>query len=84
MAAYYTFEDLSGSTSNGAKTDNPYHDLIESCDNDAVSVIYSSRHAISKFFQGQDTSKIQHAQDEPQCSTERQAALTRLHRRNSR
>lgn len=36
MAAYYTFEDYSGSTADGVKTDNPYHDLIESCKNDSV------------------------------------------------
>ncbi|KAK4498224.1 hypothetical protein PRZ48_010881 [Zasmidium cellare] len=38
MAAYYTFEDLSGSTGTGVKTDNPYHDLIESCDNDPAKI----------------------------------------------
>lgn len=37
MAAYYTFEDLSGS-SDHPKTDNPYHDLIESCNNDQAEI----------------------------------------------
>lgn len=37
MAAYYTFEDLSGSTDH-PKTDNPYHDLIESCNNDQADI----------------------------------------------
>lgn len=82
MAAYYTFEDLSGSTTNGVKTDNPYHDLIESCDNEPVSTTHSPRRDIAKTFQDQNPSKIQHAPDQPQCSTERQAALTRLSRRN--
>ena len=44
MAAYYTFEDYSGSTADGVKTDNPYHDLIESCKTDSVSL---SAHAFS-------------------------------------
>ncbi|CAK4033175.1 Hypothetical predicted protein [Lecanosticta acicola] len=44
MAAYYTFEDYSGSSTDAAKTDNPYHDLIESCNNDPsrIQVRYSS------------------------------------------
>ena len=38
MAVYYTFEDLSGSDANATKTDNPYHDLIESCNNDPYQI----------------------------------------------
>ena len=38
MAAYYTFEDLSGPTANTTKTDNPYYDLIESCNNDLAHI----------------------------------------------
>ncbi|KAF7185544.1 hypothetical protein HII31_13041 [Pseudocercospora fuligena] len=38
MAAYYTFQDLSGALSNGTKTDNPYHDLIESCNGDPAKI----------------------------------------------
>ncbi|KXT18392.1 hypothetical protein AC579_8184 [Pseudocercospora musae] len=38
MAAYYTFEDLSGANSNGTKTDNPYHDLIESCNDKSTKI----------------------------------------------
>lgn len=38
MAAFYTFEDLSGGSSNDPKTDNPYHDLIESCKNDQAEI----------------------------------------------
>lgn len=36
MAAYYTFEDLSG-TSTPVTSDNPYQDLIAACHNDPVS-----------------------------------------------
>lgn len=35
MAAYYTFEDYSG-TSTPNKSDNPYDGLIENCNNDPV------------------------------------------------
>ena len=36
MAAYYTFEDLSGqSTPNNS--DNPYEGLLEACNNDPVA-----------------------------------------------
>ncbi|CAK1366850.1 hypothetical protein CB0940_10213 [Cercospora beticola] len=38
MAAYYTFEDLSGGGAGDKKTDNPYHDLIESCSNDRAQI----------------------------------------------
>ncbi|EME42188.1 hypothetical protein DOTSEDRAFT_73117 [Dothistroma septosporum NZE10] len=38
MAAYYTFEDLSGSTANTTPTDNPYQDLIESCKNESGQI----------------------------------------------
>ncbi|KXT02104.1 hypothetical protein AC578_6667 [Pseudocercospora eumusae] len=38
MAAYYTFEDLSGANGNGPKTENPYHDLIESCNDDPMKI----------------------------------------------
>ncbi|EME80937.1 uncharacterized protein MYCFIDRAFT_78640 [Pseudocercospora fijiensis CIRAD86] len=38
MAAYYTFEDLSGANGTGPKTDNPYHDLIESCNDDPTKI----------------------------------------------
>ncbi|KAK4613589.1 hypothetical protein CLAFUW4_09406 [Fulvia fulva] len=38
MAAYYTFEDLSGSAATTTKTGNPYHDLIESCNNDPTQI----------------------------------------------
>ncbi|KAF2206407.1 hypothetical protein CERZMDRAFT_53182 [Cercospora zeae-maydis SCOH1-5] len=38
MAAYYTFEDLSGGGAGDQKTDNPYHDLIESCSNDRAQI----------------------------------------------
>jgi hypothetical protein len=38
MAAYYTFEDLSGTlTSNNS--DNPYDGLIENCKNDPVHTV---------------------------------------------
>ncbi|KAF2722313.1 hypothetical protein K431DRAFT_293479 [Polychaeton citri CBS 116435] len=37
MAAYYTFEDYSG-TSTPNKTDNPYQDLIEICENDPSKI----------------------------------------------
>jgi hypothetical protein len=37
MAAFYTFEDLSGAPTNStAKSDNPYQDVIDACSNDAV------------------------------------------------
>jgi hypothetical protein len=36
MAAFYTFEDLSGASSNGVKSDNPYQDVIDACENNAV------------------------------------------------
>jgi hypothetical protein len=35
MAAYYTFEDYSG-TSTPSKSDNPYDGLIEACSSDPV------------------------------------------------
>lgn len=35
MAAYYTFEDYSG-TSTPNKSDNPYDGLIEACESDPV------------------------------------------------
>lgn len=39
MAAYYTFEDLSGAHDEKVKkTENPYHDLITSCHNDASQI----------------------------------------------
>ncbi|KAI5364293.1 putative cyclic phosphodiesterase [Septoria linicola] len=38
MAAYYTFEDLSGGRPDDTKTDNPYHDLITSCKNDPAEI----------------------------------------------
>lgn len=38
MAAYYTFEDYSG-TSTPNKTDNPYDGLIDDCNNDPVGPI---------------------------------------------
>jgi len=37
MAAYYTFEDYSG-TSTPNKSDNPYDGLIEACDSDPVRI----------------------------------------------
>jgi hypothetical protein len=37
MAAYYTFEDYSG-TSTPNKSDNPYDGLIENCNNDPVLI----------------------------------------------
>lgn len=46
MAAYYTFEDLSGSTTPNVSTspsDNPYASLIESCHNDPVSTFHLIR-----------------------------------------
>ncbi|EMF12733.1 uncharacterized protein SEPMUDRAFT_85991 [Sphaerulina musiva SO2202] len=38
MASYYTFEDLSGGSPSVNQTDNPYHDLIESCKNDQAEI----------------------------------------------
>jgi hypothetical protein len=41
MAAYYTFEDLSGAAANNnstTKSDNPYQDVIDACSNDAVRI----------------------------------------------
>ena len=44
MAAYYTFEDLSGNATKPSTTtsDNPYDGLIESCEDDAVSTIVNA------------------------------------------
>lgn len=36
MAAFYTFEDLSGSN-DPVNTDNPFQGLIDACGDDAVS-----------------------------------------------
>lgn len=41
MAAYYTFEDYSG-TSTPNKTDNPYDGLIDNCNNDPVGHPFES------------------------------------------
>jgi len=37
MAAYYTFEDYSGSSA-PQKGDNPYDGLLETCNNDPVQL----------------------------------------------
>lgn len=37
MAAYYTFEDYSG-TSTPNTSDNPYDGLIDNCNNDPVGI----------------------------------------------
>lgn len=75
MAAYYTFEDLSGSTSTGTKTDNPYHDLIESCHNDPVIPpphLPTSKtkdlylHSVT----GTNPAKIRHTPHKSKCPTE--------------
>lgn len=40
MAAYYTFEDLSG-LNTPSNSDNPYEGLLEACGNDAVRLTRS-------------------------------------------
>jgi hypothetical protein len=45
MAAYYTFEDLSG-TSTPVTGDNPYQDLIAACHDDPVLNFTHKQHCI--------------------------------------
>lgn len=45
MAAYYTFEDLSGSTKPGT-SDNPYEALISDCQNDPVRAVNRGKMAL--------------------------------------
>jgi hypothetical protein len=40
MAAFYTFEDLSGSK-DPVNKDNPYQGLLDACQNDPVSPLIS-------------------------------------------
>lgn len=46
MAAYYTFEDLSGSK-DPVNADNPYQGLIDACSNDMVISFPRPRREVS-------------------------------------
>lgn len=82
MAAYYTFEDLSGSTT-PSNPDNPYEGLIEACNNNAVgAMLLSSTYcsADRDFPADTNTSPVQRSQDHPQYPTTSETSRPRLSR----
>jgi len=65
MAAYYTFEDYSG-TSTPNTSDNPYDGLIENCKNDPVrNNLYQLHLYLTHTFTAANPSHLQQPQDQP-------------------
>jgi hypothetical protein len=84
MAAYYTFEDYSG-TSTPNKSDNPYDGLIENCKNDPVPMPPSPYYPnYAHPSPATNPNHLPNPQDEPQRPAKSQAPLSRLLRSHYR
>ena len=85
MAAYYTFEDLSGANT-PVTGDNPYQDLIAACHDDPVSCC-RSRHCWADgtdYDLDSNTSSLQYTSEKSKRPTEKQNTGSRLSRRDHR
>ena len=84
MAAYYTFEDYSG-TSTPNTSDNPYDGLIENCKNDPVRTqFYNPCLCLTHMFAATNPSYLQQPQDQSQRAAKVETPVPRLPRRHDR
>ena len=84
MAAYYTFEDYSG-TSTPNKSDNPYDGLIQNCNDDPVRYRLQKLHLLITHAQpATNPSHLPEPQNKPQHPAKVETPVSRIFRRDDR